>query len=64
MYANSNMHGRYTVNKPSDFKIGDLVEAQFSALSVRRRGRDNVHSLKLILRAVTLLDDGHTKVRA
>lgn len=55
---------RYTPIKPADFKIGDLVEAQFSPLTVRRRGKNEVHSFKLVLRALTLLDDVYSKVSA
>ncbi|KAF7972076.1 hypothetical protein HWV62_19153 [Athelia sp. TMB] len=52
---------KYGPAKPADFKVGDLVEAQFSAVAVRRRNQNDVHSLKLVLRALTLLDDTYTK---
>ena len=48
--------------KPAEFKVGDLVEAQFSAIAVRRRNQKDVYSFKLVLRALTLLDDTYTKV--
>ncbi|KAF7971997.1 hypothetical protein HWV62_19275 [Athelia sp. TMB] len=52
---------RYTSNNPSEFKIGDIVEAQLSTLAVKRRGPGNNYSFKMVLRALTLLDGSHSK---
>ncbi|KAF7966523.1 hypothetical protein HWV62_38066 [Athelia sp. TMB] len=52
---------KYTSNNPSEFKVGDIVEAQLSALAVKRRGQGNMYSFKLVLRALTLLDGAHSK---
>ncbi|KAF7983521.1 hypothetical protein HWV62_21068 [Athelia sp. TMB] len=52
---------KYTANNPGEFKGGDLVEAQISVIAVKRRGRNKIYSLKLVLRAITLLDDGLTR---
>ncbi|KAF7985752.1 hypothetical protein HWV62_345 [Athelia sp. TMB] len=61
MRINGDGKAKYTTSIPSEFKVGDLVEAQFSVLAVRRRGKENIYSLKLVLRALTLLDDTHGK---
>ena len=47
--------------------MGDIVEVQFSMLALSRRGNDGQshkqrQSVKLVLRALTLLDDRHVKV--
>ncbi|KAF7978621.1 hypothetical protein HWV62_45103 [Athelia sp. TMB] len=52
---------KYAPIDPSEFKLGDIVEAQFSAVAVRRRGKEEVYTLKLVLRALTMLDATHTK---
>ncbi|KAF7984851.1 hypothetical protein HWV62_10809 [Athelia sp. TMB] len=57
---------QYPTCNPVTFKQGDVVEVQFSVLAFKRRGNDTQnraqrHSVKLVLRALTLLDDKHTK---
>jgi hypothetical protein len=51
---------RYSAASPSQFNVGDLVEAQFvSALVPVERGK---RQLQLVLQAVTLLNNSYTQV--
>ncbi|KAF7976041.1 hypothetical protein HWV62_7944 [Athelia sp. TMB] len=52
---------KYETIKPGEFRLGDLVEAQISAIAVKRRVRGDVYSMKLVLRALTMLDDGYSR---
>ncbi|KAF7976038.1 hypothetical protein HWV62_7938 [Athelia sp. TMB] len=52
---------KYNSINPGEFKIGDLVEVQLSAIAVKRRVRGDVYSMKLVLRALTMLNDGYTR---
>ncbi|KAF7981291.1 hypothetical protein HWV62_34205 [Athelia sp. TMB] len=52
---------KYEPIDPSEFKLGDIVEVQCSAVGIRRRGREEVYNLRLVLRALTLLDASHGK---
>ncbi|KAF7981386.1 hypothetical protein HWV62_33875 [Athelia sp. TMB] len=59
---------QYLERDPGAFKMGEIVEIQFSMLAFHRRGKDGRgqpqrHSIKLVLRALTLLDDSYVKVR-
>ncbi|KAF7980410.1 hypothetical protein HWV62_38226 [Athelia sp. TMB] len=62
LLANVAGKSKYGPIDPSEFKMGDIVEVQFSAVGVRRRGREDVYNLRLVLRALTLLDATHGKV--
>ncbi|KAF7974570.1 hypothetical protein HWV62_11940 [Athelia sp. TMB] len=46
---------------PRKFKMGDIVEVQFSIMAFARRGLDAGNNVRLVLRALTLLDDKHAK---
>ncbi|KAF7977179.1 hypothetical protein HWV62_4623 [Athelia sp. TMB] len=59
--AEKNGKNKYTPIKPGEFKIGDLVEVQLSVIAVKRRVRGDVYSMKLVLRAITMLNDGYTR---
>ncbi|KAF7968166.1 hypothetical protein HWV62_31706 [Athelia sp. TMB] len=52
---------RFVPFDPSMFKKGDLVEVQFSMVAVKQRGKDEQHNVRLILRAVAMLDDKLSK---
>lgn len=50
-----------TPSTPPGSKL-DIVEVQFLIISVPRRSKERQYSTKLILRALTLIDNGYTKV--
>lgn len=45
---------------PVSFRVGDIVEAQFSAVAYQVKG--GVAMMGLILRSVAMLDSTHTQV--
>jgi hypothetical protein len=51
---------RFVTANPASFRVGDVVEAQISFVLVPIR--DNKFTLKLVLRALSLLDSNQTKV--
>lgn len=51
---------RYVHVKPNKFRVGDIVEAQVSCVAFPMRGGQS--RLRLVLRALTLLDGTYTKV--
>ncbi|KAK0244860.1 hypothetical protein EDD85DRAFT_785224 [Armillaria nabsnona] len=53
---------KYQVAKPQLFWVGDIIEAQITLAIVR--GKKRTHRIKLILRAIVLLDAEYTQARS
>ncbi|KAK0436155.1 hypothetical protein EV421DRAFT_1687174, partial [Armillaria borealis] len=52
---------RYIPAKPQLFRIGDIIEMQVTLESGSRKGEKMTHRMKLILRAIVLLDERYTQ---
>ncbi|KAF5343480.1 hypothetical protein D9758_015660 [Tetrapyrgos nigripes] len=53
--SGKNLKWRYTDIPPADLSIGDIVEIQFTAITIRQR--DNSYKMITVLRSIALLDD-------